>query len=197
MRTISKLFLFVLLAGLANSAWAQADANITKFNFTSETKIFIDGTSSLHDWTCEVTKSVGTYSTGSSASALAIESGQLVVNVDDIECGKRTMNKKVNKALTGNDAKSITFKLSSATATDKADQAFDLAIVGTLEIAGVTKPIELTAMGAATGTNQVQFEGSVSVVMSEYGVDPPTALLGTLHTGDEVTIRFAVVARPE
>jgi polyisoprenoid-binding protein YceI len=197
MRTTLKLFLFVLLAGFATNAMAQANQNASRYVFASDTQIFIDGTSTIHDWTCDVTKSSGSYAVGASASPTDIASGQFVVMVDDIDCGKGQMNKKMKNALTGNDAKSITFKLTSATATEKANQTFGLALAGTLEIAGVTKPIELTATGSKTGNNKVKFEGSVSLVMSEYGIDPPTALLGTLHTGDEVTIRFAVVANPE
>ncbi len=30
--------------------------------------------------------------------------------------------------------------------------------------------------------------------MSEFGVDPPRAMMGTLRTGDRVTVHFAVTA---
>ena len=35
-----------------------------------------------------------------------------------------------------------------------------------------------------------EFTGSIKIVMSDYGIEPPVAMFGTLKTGDEVTIDF-------
>jgi len=51
----------------------------------------------------------------------------------------------------------------------------------------------------AEGTMQdgtIRFEGSHTMLQTDFGVDPPTALLGRLKTGDEVTVRFVVTATP-
>jgi hypothetical protein len=32
--------------------------------------------------------------------------------------------------------------------------------------------------------------------MSDYGIDPPTAMLGTLKTGDDVVVHFEAVGAP-
>ena len=61
MRAIAKTFLLLLVAGLQQSASAQSRAC---YNFTRETQLFIDGTSCLHDWTCEVPKTTGSFTTG-------------------------------------------------------------------------------------------------------------------------------------
>jgi hypothetical protein len=39
-------------------------------------------------------------------------------------------------------------------------------------------------------TGQLAFEGSQTIKMTDYGITPPTALFGTLKTGDEITITF-------
>jgi hypothetical protein len=38
--------------------------------------------------------------------------------------------------------------------------------------------------------NNVTFTGKKTIKMTEFEVEPPTALLGTIKTGDEVTISF-------
>lgn len=105
------------------------------------------------------------------------------------------MNKKVREALGVNKATNMTFVLTSATTTPAANGAFKADLKGSLKMAGVTKPINVIASGKSLTNNQIQFEGSIDIVMSDYGIDPPTALLGTLHTGDKVTVRFKAVSR--
>ena len=38
--------------------------------------------------------------------------------------------------------------------------------------------------------NMVSLEGEKTFNMTDYGIEPPTALFGTITTGDEVTIKF-------
>jgi hypothetical protein len=41
--------------------------------------------------------------------------------------------------------------------------------------------------------NRIQIKGSKKVKMTDFNISPPTAMLGTLKTGDEVTISFTLV----
>lgn len=193
MRVITNTFLILLLAGVAQVATAQSSPEPARYSFTSDTQLFIDGTSSLHDWTCDVERSTGGFSTIVSDTApFVIESGSVSVNVDDIECGKGTMNKKLRNALTINDAEAIEFSLTTADVSGSAN-ALTLTLNGELTIAGTTRPVELMATGSSSN-GTVLMEGSYSLLQTDFGVDPPTALLGRLKTGDEVTIRFVVTA---
>ena len=190
MRAITNLVLLLLVTGLLQSATAQSGG---RYTFTSETQLFIDGTSSLHDWTCEVPKSTGSFTTGDGAP-FSIAAGNVSVLVDEIECGKGTMNSKLRDALKINNAKTVAFQLGSATVTGQTGNKFALSLKGNLTIAGTSKPVTLSA----TGTQQnglIRFEGKHALKQTDYGVDPPTALLGRLKTGDEVTVRFVVTAK--
>ena len=42
-------------------------------------------------------------------------------------------------------------------------------------------------MGA---NGEIYFQGSKSIDMTQFGITPPTALMGTLTTGKDVTITF-------
>jgi len=50
----------------------------------------------------------------------------------------------------------------------------------------VTFPVTATKVNE----NSFRFEGSYSLNMKEYDVDPPSAMLGTIRTGEEVEIVF-------
>lgn len=195
MRAISYAILLVLTAGLTRYAMAQSSPEPTRYSFTSESQLFIDGTSSLHDWTCDIESSTGGFTTlpGNESTPFSIETGFVSIGVDDIECGKGTMNKKLKKALTINDAETIEFALASASVSTDDGTVLAFNLTGDLTIAGTTRSVDLTATGSSSD-DTVLLEGSYSLLQTDFGVDPPTALLGRLKTGDEVTIRFVVTA---
>jgi len=196
MRATTTTLILLLAAGLLQPLAAQSSQDSSRFTFTADTQVFIDGTSSLHDWTCDVEKTTGSFvaTLPEDGSSLSVESGEVVINVDDIECGKGTMNKKLKEALTINDATTISYALESATTSAKGAGAFEMTLNGNLTIAGSTKPITMVATGTQAD-GQIRFEGSTSLLQTDFGVDPPTALLGRLKTGDEVTIRFVAIAK--
>ena len=39
-------------------------------------------------------------------------------------------------------------------------------------------------------------KGSEEILLTDYGIDPPTALLGLIRTGDRITIEFDMVVSP-
>lgn len=64
-----------------------------------------------------------------------------------------------------------------------------ITVKGDLTIAGVTKPAEITA-GYTFSGNTLTITGSHQLLMSNFGIKPPTAMMGSLKTGDEVTVEF-------
>ena len=66
---------------------------------------------------------------------------------------------------------------------------------GNLTIAGTTRPVTLRTNYTVNG-NSVQFSGAHNIKFTQFDVDPPTALLGTVRTGDELKIAFDVNFNP-
>jgi hypothetical protein len=60
-------------------------------------------------------------------------------------------------------------------------------------VAGTTRRVEVTAQGQPLGGGRYRFTGSVPIVMSQFGIDPPTAMLGAMRTGDRVTVHYNVI----
>jgi polyisoprenoid-binding protein YceI len=194
---IQSLTFLLLMSGSLDMTivMAQASSDTTRYSFTGDTHLFIDGTSSLHDWTCDVPTATGGFTTTATDDGLffAMEEGMVSINVADIECGKRVMNSKLQEALMGNGAETIDFVMDTAVVTPHGSNAFTMAISGQLTIAGTTRMVDLIAEGSLQN-GVIHFEGSRSLLQSDFGVDPPTALLGRLKTGDEVTVRFVATA---
>ena len=164
-----------------------------------ESKMTIEGTSTLHDWTSEVNEMSGTVTIKSSL-ADQIEAGEGIqdvefkAKVESIESGRgSTMDKRTYNALKYEEHPEIIFKLDKGDITSVSGSSFQLNTSGQLTIAGETKEIELNVEGKKLSDGKFQFQGSKAINMTEYNVEPPTAMFGQIVTGEEVTINFDLV----
>ena len=69
-------------------------------------------------------------------------------------------------------------------------------VAGTLTIAGTERPLTLVAAVAEEANGGVRVRGSTRLRMTEFGVRPPTLMLGTVRVHDPVTVHFDVVLKP-
>jgi polyisoprenoid-binding protein YceI len=67
---------------------------------------------------------------------------------------------------------------------------------GTLRVAGVEKEISLP-LATTLRNGKLLVQGSVDLLMTDFGIAPPTAMMGVLKTDPKVTIRFeTMLAKP-
>jgi polyisoprenoid-binding protein YceI len=67
---------------------------------------------------------------------------------------------------------------------------------GLLTIAGKEKEIDISGTGTVDGNGTVRMKGSKQFKMSDFGVKPPSLMLGTMKVGDMVTVSFDLVLNP-
>lgn len=67
-------------------------------------------------------------------------------------------------------------------------------VEGVLTIRDISKPVLLAASLTSGPGNAVLVEGVARVRLTDFGLKPPTAALGTIGTKDEMTFRFALPA---
>jgi polyisoprenoid-binding protein YceI len=60
---------------------------------------------------------------------------------------------------------------------------------GTVEIAGVRRPITFD-LNLTFAENAFRLQGSQSLKMSEFEIEPPTAMFGQIVTGDEIVVEL-------
>ena len=159
----------------------------------SESKLDVNGTSNVHDWTIEAKAMSGKASVTLDAGDLkAIKSLDFSVEVEQLKSGKSGMDKNTFKALKSTSHKNITFKLVKVIKiTTISDNNYTIETQGDLTIAGVTKRINQSFTTKLIGKKMV-FTGKQKIDMTVYGVEPPKALMGTIKTGKDVTVDFKV-----
>ena len=103
------------------------------------------------------------------------------------------MDRKTYDALKADKFANISFKLSSAT-INRSGNSYDINAKGDLSIAGTTRRTDIYVKGTAEGDN-ITVKGSKWLKMTDFGVNPPTALMGTLTTGNDVEIVFQITMK--
>lgn len=176
------------LGGLPVSAQSE-------YNYTLEKGylLTIQGGSNLHDWTETVGRADGTSAVNWLGSGSFDLNGlRLIVEVQSISSTEGgIMNHKTYSALKIGQCPTISFVLTrplKAVAASRDGAAVEA--VGALTIAGVTRQVLLHAKVTAAGDQRITFEGTLPLKMSDYAIDPPTALFGTLKVADQITLCY-------
>lgn len=195
------LLAFLAAAALVLSGFAVLGAPTYVFQ-AEPSDMTISGTSTLHDWTCDVPEIEGRLqaSPAETSDMLAdLTKTQVRIAVDAIECNKDRMNRNLREAMSSNKYPNILFLLETADVAPLPDSAgtwMNVDARGELMISGTRKQITLPVKAQRLDDGGLRFVGSTTFNMSSYGVDPPTVMLGAIKTGDEITINFDVVATP-
>ncbi len=153
--------------------------------------IRMDGTSTLHDWTAAVTETTGEAQLLVSENSLRdIRSMTLSMDVRSIRSEKGSvMDNNIRKTMHADKYPTIRFQLTKIARLTEKDRHYDLLADGNLTIAGVTKAVRLLVTGTAQADG-FAFQGSHRLRMTDFRLEPPVMFLGSLKTGDEVTIHF-------
>jgi polyisoprenoid-binding protein YceI len=181
--------------GSAAAAGAQETARVA---VSPDSKLWIEGTSNLHGWSCKAEKMDATIDLDAAAAAQlsvappkALKRVEVKVPVKSLKCGHGGMDDNLYKALNADASPTISYILATfeAAPADVKD-TFTLHTVGTLLIAGVEKKIEMDVVANRLADGSVMAKGLVPIKMTDFGIKPPTAIFGRLKTGDEVKVNF-------
>ncbi|HLO90701.1 MAG: YceI family protein [Chloroflexota bacterium] len=158
--------------------------------------LVVAGTSNLHDWTANAEKVAGNFKLQVNNGKIASVNGvEIKVDAKSLKGSKGSiMDSKIEDALDAKKNPYISFKSNSGAVTEKAG-SYKITANGVLTIAGVSQNITVDANGKVLPNGDVEFTGTKKLKMTDYKVDPPTAMLGTLTTGDDITLTFKVVLK--
>ena len=194
MKPVVSISALLILAATVISAQAPAATGI-RFQLVSESAITIKGTSNVNKFTCTSSyiQGAGTATSVSNDMSDPDVSADIAAQVKLFDCGNGRMNKDLWNALKSDDHPLITYSLDDALAgqlkTDDGD-VVSIFASGSLAIAGVDQPIELALTAKMLDDGMYAITGQQDVKMSDFGVEPPTALLGLVKAHDDITIYF-------
>jgi polyisoprenoid-binding protein YceI len=193
--SISALTCAMVLGLIATPAVTAQDAAAPLA--LSSAKVSLAGTSNIHEFTASTTDvrvtrlaiANGVSGAGLLAAVLnpgAVEAFDIAIRTASLSSPKEGIDKNMHKALKAAEFKDITFRLVRLEGTPA------LRAIGLLKIAGVEREIAIDLKTAATAT-ALTISATVPVLMTDYGIAPPKAMLGMLKTDPTITVTFEVV----
>jgi polyisoprenoid-binding protein YceI len=145
----------------------------------------------VRDWKCAATALESEIVPASAETAgvpveTLVRSGRVAIEVAKLDCGNGKMNDHMRKALQADDNPRLVFDLTSYRLNGS-----DATLVGTLTLAGRANPVEITGTVAEVD-DTIRVQAAHTIRMTEWGIKPPSLMLGTMKVRDEVTIHVDV-----
>ncbi|CAM2795025.1 Polyisoprenoid-binding protein YceI [Flavobacterium succinicans] len=183
MKFSKKQSILVLFALVFINITASAQKN---YILDTKTSFSVFGTSTLHDWEMtSASKNGNANLTVTDSKVVDINSINIDLAVETIKSGKSGMDKIAYETLNIKKFKTIKYVLKSASKVNETTWN----LTGTYTIAGVSKDLK-TQIKVAVVNGVVNIQGANKITFDEFGMKAPTALLGTIKTGKDLTIKF-------
>ena len=167
-----------------------------RMTLTPQSRLWVDGTSTVRSWSCAATELDATIEANTVDAVKAVIDGEKAVRTVDVkipvakmDCRNGTMNEHMRKALKAKENPVIAFTVTSYDVA-KGASGVTGTLNGQLTLNGTTKPIAVKAAGTAGPDGTLHVTGSHEFAMTEFGVKPPTLMLGTMKVGDKVKVSF-------
>ncbi|MGI8509917.1 MAG: YceI family protein [Gemmatimonadaceae bacterium] len=189
---------------LMSAVISAQSTNAVRLQIAPGSQLSFEGTSTLHGFTC-TTKTMQAYVDVDPAYRTAdlttlthpIIAVQVVIPVKSLACGGELEN-NMFKTLNATKYPYIIYTLlnydvvsGSASATGFAADTH-----GRLTISGKENAIAMRVDATRNAEGTVSARGEQAIKMSDFGVKPPTFMLGTLRVGNELKVRFTLKATP-
>jgi polyisoprenoid-binding protein YceI len=180
-RFIPLLFLFLpwlLPVSPAGTANAQ-----TTIPVADSSRIWVDGASNRSEWTVYAPVWNAELTGGEGVPAGV----RVTIDVAAMESRKSTiMDRLMHRTFNAETHPEITFTSSSIIPLTPDS----VMVSGDLSMAGETQRVDVRVHADSSASTYVVWSGEKVLKMTDYGMQPPAAMLGAMRTADDVTVRF-------
>jgi polyisoprenoid-binding protein YceI len=192
------------LMAVATTAGAQS-ASAIRLRLDPGSEVTIEGTSSLHAFHCKTNKINAYvdvdpgYTKDLTKIARPIVSVKINIVVRTLSCGNGQMDKNMYGTLKADENPIIKYTLSGYDILDgsASPTAFAAKTTGTLTISGQEKTIAMKINAERLADGKATAQGEQDVLMTDFGIKPPSFMFGRLKVGNEIKVKFSLKAGPE
>jgi polyisoprenoid-binding protein YceI len=162
-------------------------------------RVTIAGTSNIHPYTASTTVVRVTraqVAAGVAGPAFwdeivkpgALQTFEIAIPAAKLASEKDGLDKNMHKALKAQEFPDITFRLSRV----EPGVSGALKAIGLLKIAGIEREVAMD-LKTQRSDSSLSVKGELKLLMTDYGIKPPTAMLGMLKTDPKVTVTIETV----
>lgn len=192
----SILFFLTLTLFMVFSSVTAQDITL---NLSEIIEFKIDGDSNVRTWDAEVTEADGTIELSgienfslNSLTPETFKSLNITIPVSGIQSDSGRLTSNLQGYLKGDDFPEITFNLTEITSIEQDGDKAMITANGIVNAAGVDNQISMSVEAILNPDNTITFSGSQQLLMTSFNIDPPTAVMGTIRSRDEMDIIFQV-----
>lgn len=194
----------VLLAGLLAFTSVHAQSMV-KYESQPGSKVKLDGTSNIHDWTVE-SQIIGGFmewessypldpSLATPADLRVIPKVEVTIPVRSLKSGKTLMDKVMYEAMNQQMYPKIEYKLKEMSLSKQPRKPGDpikFSTKGDLTVSGKTKEVFMVVSVARAEGDTLKATGTAPVKMSDFGISPPAPKVaaGAIKTSEDITVTF-------
>lgn len=190
-----------MLALLLGNPVNAADPGV-RYEAQPGSKVKIEGTSTLHNWTMDGALIGGSLELDPAFNLESPKPGkvnarvQAVILVRSLKSGKPAMDQRMQEEMKIKDHSRIEYRLSEMTlkeAPASSSAPLQLDTKGELTAAGVTNKISMPVSIHRLEGNKLKITGTTPLKMTDYGVQPPAFSIlgiGLINTGNDIKVSF-------
>ena len=188
----------VLIALIGSDAPAQtippaSSANMPlHLSVRSDSRLWLEGTSNVRDWRCEATSldaSVDVDDNATHGPVTRLRQVQVRVPTHALTCGRSQMDHIMYKALHVDDEPDCRQILGRFDVVSRSADG-SLVMQGTLRIAGRERMVRVPVEVQQQRDGTLRAQGALPILMTDFGITPPTALFGVVRTQDRLVVKF-------
>jgi len=192
------------LMAVATTGGAQS-ASAIRLRLDPGSEVTIEGTSSLHSFHCKTNKIMAYvdvdpgYTKDLTKIARPIVSVKVNIVVRTLSCGNGQMDKNMYSTLKADENPLIKYTLSGYDILDgsASPTAFAANTTGTLMISGQEKSVAIKINAERLSDGKATAKGEQAVLMTDFGIKPPSFMFGRLKVGNKIIVKFNLKAGPE
>jgi polyisoprenoid-binding protein YceI len=178
------LLIFSPLATVAQTAYQLMQSGSSSVKVT--------GTSNVHDWsmTSKQFESTGTFNFNSLGEMTDVTALKFTLAIKSLKSGKSAMDERTYKTLNATEFPKISYRLNFATITMVQANRYSIQTTGILTIAGKTQSFSMKVMALVNADGSISCHGSENLMLTDYGIEPPSFMLGAMKVGNNLVIHF-------
>jgi hypothetical protein len=184
-----------------NLAFSNDAGQIMTYSFDDATNLTIEGTSNINSFDCKCKDKFPKSSIRvffDNSRTIRFAKGRLLMKSAKLDCNNSRMNRDLCEALKSEEYPNIVIDLLDAKMGPediiKADEWIRIKASVVLTITNISKMLVLDVKVKRVALNKMRFTSSQDILLTDFGITPPTALMGLIKVNNKVKINFDIIA---
>lgn len=198
----TSLALIVLSGSAVQSQIFAAAADIAPLRLTvrDDSKLWLEGSSNVRDWRCDATTLDASVELDDYRARMSepvtvdrLRHVQVRVPARALTCGRSQMDRIMYKALHVDGEPNCRQIVGRFDVVGRNNGEHELVMQGTLRVAGRERAVRLPIDVERARDGTLHARGALPILMTDYGITPPSAFFGVLRTENRIVVKFDLV----